>query len=95
MQNPAEPAAALFVLIGAAPRTEWLPASVARDAWGYVLTGPSDTDPSRRPFETTSPGIFAVGDVRHDSIKRVAAAVGEAAVCIRLVHDYLQRWPAA
>jgi thioredoxin reductase (NADPH) len=79
------------VLIGAAPRTEWLPASVARDAWGYVLTGPADTDPTRRPFETTSPGIFAVGDARHDSIKRVAAAVGEAAACIRLVHDSLQQ----
>jgi thioredoxin reductase (NADPH) len=83
------PAAALFVLIGAEPFTQWLPPEVARDDWGFVITGPSDQAPSRLPFESTLPGVFAVGDVRRDSTKRVASAVGEGAVCIRLVHEYL------
>jgi thioredoxin reductase (NADPH) len=89
-----EPAAGLFVLIGAEPFTGWLPAPVARDRWGYVLTGP-DTGRhwplARAPFllETSLPGVFAVGDVRHGSVKRVASAVGEGSICIRLVHDYL------
>lgn len=83
------PAAALFVLIGAEPFTQWLPSDVERDSWGFVITGPSEAAPSRLPFESTLPGVFAVGDVRRDSIKRVASAVGEGAVCIRLVHQYL------
>jgi len=83
------PAAALFILIGAEPFTEWLPKDVARDGWGYVTTGPSTDAPSRLLFESTMPGVFAVGDVRRDSIKRVASAAGEGAVCVRLVHDYL------
>jgi thioredoxin reductase (NADPH) len=89
-----EPAAGLFVLIGAEPFTGWLPEVVARDRWGYVLTGP-DTGRhwplARAPFllETSLPGVFAVGDVRHGSVKRVASAVGEGSICIRLVHDYL------
>ncbi|HEX6659497.1 MAG TPA: NAD(P)/FAD-dependent oxidoreductase, partial [Ilumatobacter sp.] len=83
------PAGALFVLIGAEPFTEWLPPEVARDDWGFVTTGPSDESPSQLLFESTLPGVFAVGDVRRDSIKRVASAVGEGAVCVRLVHDYL------
>jgi thioredoxin reductase (NADPH) len=82
-------AAGVFILIGAKPFTEWLPAAIDRDKWGYVTTGPSDTDPRRLPYETTMPGVFAVGDVRRDSIKRVASAVGEGAVCVRFVHDYL------
>ena len=65
------PAAALFVLIGAEPFTQWLPSDVARDDWGFVMTGPSEATPSRLPFESTLPGVFAVGDVRRDSTKRV------------------------
>jgi thioredoxin reductase (NADPH) len=88
------PAAGLFILIGAQPFTGWLPGAIARDRWGFILTGP-DAAPhwplARSPllFETTTPGVFAVGDVRHGSVKRVASAVGEGAVAIRLVHDYL------
>jgi len=88
------PAAGLFVLIGAEPLTEWLPESVGRDPWGFVLTG-SDIDqhwPLRRApilLETSLPGVFAVGDVRHGSFKRVASAVGEGSICIRMVHEYL------
>ncbi len=88
--------AALFVLIGADPCTDWLPSSVQRDAWGYIATGGHcdyriGVGGSRAPlmFETTMPGVFAVGDVRQGSIKRVAAAAGEGAVCVRLIHDYL------
>jgi thioredoxin reductase (NADPH) len=89
-----EPAAGLFVLIGAEPFTGWLPEAVARDRWGYVLTG-LDTGRhwplARTPLllETSLPGVFAVGDVRHGSVKRVASAVGEGSICIRLVHEYL------
>jgi thioredoxin reductase (NADPH) len=89
-------AAALFVLIGADPCTDWLPAEVQRDAWGYVATGGHcecrlGVDSERPPlmFETTMPGVFAIGDVRQGSIKRVASAAGEGAVCVRLIHDYL------
>jgi thioredoxin reductase (NADPH) len=89
-------AAALFVLIGADPRTDWLPPTVARDPWGYIATGGHcqchfNGDGERPPlmFETTMPGVFAVGDVRQGSVKRVASAAGEGAVCVRLVHEYL------
>jgi thioredoxin reductase (NADPH) len=88
------PAAGLFVLIGAEPFTEWLPEQVGRDQWGSVLTGPDvDQHPplgrARLLLETSMPGVFAVGDVRHGSIKRVASAVGDGSICIRLVHEYL------
>jgi thioredoxin reductase (NADPH) len=83
------PAAGLFVLIGAAPFTDWLPAAVERDQWGYILTGRSETEPRQLQFESTMPGVFAVGDVRRGSIKRVASAAGEGAICVRLVHAYL------
>jgi thioredoxin reductase (NADPH) len=83
------PTAALFILIGAEPFTQWLPPDVARDDWGFVITGPSEDAPSRLPFESTLPGVFAVGDVRRASTKRVASAAGEGAVCVRLVHQYL------
>jgi thioredoxin reductase (NADPH) len=92
-------AAGLFILIGAQPLTGWLHSAVARDPWGYILTGP-DAAPRwplpRAPFlfETTTPGVFAVGDVRHGSVKRVASAVGEGSVAIRLVHDYLALEPS-
>jgi thioredoxin reductase (NADPH) len=83
------PAAALFVLIGAEPFTQWLPDDVARDNWGFVMTGPSEDQPNLLQFESTIRGVFAVGDVRRDSTKRVAAAAGEGAVCVSLVHQYL------
>ena len=90
-------AAAVFVLIGAWPNTNWLEGVVARDRWGYVLTGDDLTQdgtawPDERaplPFETSLPGVFAVGDVRHGSVKRVASAVGEGSIAVRSVHDYL------
>ncbi|MFQ6171598.1 FAD-dependent oxidoreductase [Oryzobacter sp. R7] len=94
-----EPSDALFVLIGARPRTEWLPAAVLRDPWGYVLTGadvleeggrrawPRDDTPG--PLETALPGVFAVGDVRRGSVKRVASAVGEGSVVVSSVHRRL------
>ena len=94
------PAGALFVFIGAEPRTDWLGNAVARDEHGFVLTGPDlprrDGRPKgwpldREPFllETSMPGVFAAGDVRADSIKRCASAVGEGAMAVRLVHQYL------
>jgi thioredoxin reductase (NADPH) len=91
------PLAALFVLIGAVPRTDWLPPTVARDRWGFVLTGPdlmaagAPWPLERPPFalETSLPGLFAAGDVRHGSVKRVASAVGEGAIAIKQVHDRL------
>jgi thioredoxin reductase (NADPH) len=93
------PADGLFALIGSEPQTEWLGQSVARDRWGFILTGPDvpdETDaswPADRPplpHETSLPGVFATGDVRHGSVKRVASAVGEGAVTIPLVHRYLE-----
>lgn len=91
---------ALFIFVGGEPRTEWLPHSVARDVWGYVVTGRDLTEDrdllgrwplTRSPslLETSMPGVFAAGDVRHRSIKRVAAAVGEGSTAILLVHEYL------
>ncbi len=86
---------ALFVFIGADARTDWLPEALARDEHGYVLTGsaiPADLWPLTRDpmlLETSVPGIFAAGDVRHDSVKRVASGVGEGSMTIALVHHYL------
>lgn len=84
---------ALFVLIGARPYTGWLPDGVARDNYGFVVTGSSDAPWAlERPpfmFESTMPGVFAVGDVRSGSVKRVASAVGEGSVAIQQVHQYL------
>ena len=95
------PAAALFVLIGAEPRTQWLPDDIKRDRWGFVVTGtdlmagghPPESWPIQRPpmlLESSLPGVFAAGDVRCGSVKRVASAVGEGSVAIRLIHDYLR-----
>ena len=86
----------LFVFIGADAQTDWLPAEIARDARGYVLTGaevPKEAWPRKRdPYllETSVPGIFACGDVRASPVKRVASAVGEGSMAIALVHQYLQ-----
>jgi thioredoxin reductase (NADPH) len=88
------PADALFVLIGARPHTDWLPADIARDAHGFLLTGAELLDgdhwPLERPplqFETSMPGVLAAGDVRHASVKRVASAVGAGAIAAQLVHS--------
>jgi thioredoxin reductase (NADPH) len=94
-------AAALFVMIGAEPRTGWLPDSIGRDEEGFILTGrnlqragklPADWPFARPPLllETSIPGVFAAGDVRHRSVKRVASAVGEGATAIQLIHEYLR-----
>ncbi len=92
------PAAGLFILIGAQPFTGWLPETIKRDPWGYILTGPGtgeDWPLQRAPFllETSTPGVFAAGDVRHGSMKRVASAVGDGSTVIRLIHDYLALVP--
>jgi thioredoxin reductase (NADPH) len=95
----AEPTDGIFVLIGAAPHTGWLPEAVLRDQWGYLLTGPGIADQAHPgswpllraplPLETSVPGVFAVGDVRRASVKRVASAVGEGSVVISQVHAFL------
>jgi thioredoxin reductase (NADPH) len=89
------PVRLVFVLIGALPHTGWLEGVVQRDARGFVVTG-ADVDPkqwplSRRPlrFETSMPGVFAAGDVRLGSLQRVASAVGEGAVVVQQLHEYL------
>src|SRR6266702_4208341 len=88
------PAAALFVLIGGEPRTQWLPAEIQLE-WGYIRTG---RDVAREgwpltraplPLETSMPGVFAAGDARYRSIKRVASAVGDGATVVRLAQDYI------
>ena len=97
-------AAALFVLIGARPHTNWLPSEVERDQKGYVLTGRDLTYDERDhcrwtedrpplPLETNMPGVFVTGDMRHGSVKRVASAVGEGSMAIQMVHEYLNAAP--
>jgi thioredoxin reductase (NADPH) len=91
--------AVLFVLIGSEPRTDWLGGALARDRWGFLLTGAQLTEddvtpgwPLERPpalLETSTPGVFAAGDVRSGSVKRVASAVGEGALAVTLVHAHL------
>ncbi|WP_026735025.1 response regulator [Fischerella sp. PCC 9605] len=96
------PATSLFIFIGAAPRTEWLDGLVERDERGFILTGPDLLRDKQRiqgwtlerdPYllETNIPGIFAVGDVRHGSVKRVASGVGEGSICVQFVHQYLAK----
>jgi thioredoxin reductase (NADPH) len=98
-----EEATGLFTYIGAAPNTDWLPPAIQRDDKGFLLTGrdllangampPSWTE-KRDPFllETSVPGVFAAGDVRHGSVKRVASAVGEGSIAVQLMHQYLARY---
>jgi thioredoxin reductase (NADPH) len=94
------PAAAVFILIGAEPHTGWLAGALQRDDHGFVLTGrdllrghrpPPGWPPGRPPLplETSLPGVFAAGDVRSDSVKRVAAAVGEGSIAVRFAGEYL------
>jgi thioredoxin reductase (NADPH) len=94
------PASHLFVFIGGEPRTSWLDGSVVRDVRGFIPTGPSLLDDGRRPhgwtldrdpyfLESSLPGVFVAGDVRAESVKRVASAVGEGAMAVTLVHRYL------
>jgi thioredoxin reductase (NADPH) len=91
----------LFLMTGASPNTGWLEGCVALDPKGFVKTGPDLTsddlhaagwraDRSPYLYETSIPGVFAVGDVRANSVKRVASAVGEGSICIQLVHRVLQ-----
>ena len=92
----------LFIFIGATPQTDWLDGAIKRDAKGFVLSGPNLTEgesrrpkgwkPNRDPFllETSVPGVFVAGDVRCQSVKRVAAAVGEGSIAVQFVHEYLR-----
>jgi thioredoxin reductase (NADPH) len=94
------PATSLFVFIGAAPGTGWLPSSIMRDDKGFVLAGPDLHSQGklpegwrepREPFllESSVPGVFVAGDVRHGSVKRVASAVGEGSIAVQFAHQYL------
>ena len=87
----------VFSFIGAEPRTSWLPPEIERDAKGFVQTGATMGDShywtsARQPFllETSRPGVFAAGDVRAGSVKRVASAVGEGAMSVQFVHEFLK-----
>ena len=92
----------LFIFIGAAPRTEWLDGVIERDERGFVLSGPDLMRNGKRPknwtedrdpylLETSVPGIFVAGDVRHGSVKRVASGVGEGSIAVQFIHQYLAK----
>jgi thioredoxin reductase (NADPH) len=96
-------ASSLFIFIGAAPQTGWLPEGVMRDPNGFILSGPDLMMEGKMPkiwkedrppylLETSTPGIFVAGDVRHGSIKRVASAVGEGSISVQFMHQYLARF---
>ena len=89
---------ALFVMIGSVPHTDWVGEDIRRDRWGFILTGAALEDGTESPqddgrpplmFETSLPGVFAIGDVRHGSVKRMASAVGAGAMVVAMVHEYL------
>jgi thioredoxin reductase (NADPH) len=95
------PASSLFIFIGAAPKTAWLDGVVERDERGFILSGPDLSKNGKRPkgwaldrdpflLETNVPGVFVAGDVRHDSIKRCASAVGEGSIAVQFVHQYMK-----
>ena len=97
------PASGLFIFIGAAPNTDWLPDTIMRDPNGFLLSGPDlkvdgklvkSWNQDREPYllETSLPGVFVAGDVRHGSIKRVASAVGEGSISVQFIHQYLARF---
>ncbi|MEO6910974.1 MAG: fused response regulator/thioredoxin-disulfide reductase, partial [Edaphobacter sp.] len=92
------PATSLFIFIGAAPMTDWLPKELACDSKGFILAGPELKAKAvkswrldREPYllETSVPGVFVAGDVRYNSVKRCASAVGEGSIAIQFVHQYL------
>jgi thioredoxin reductase (NADPH) len=95
-----EPIAAMFIFIGAQPQTDWLDGQVQRDERGFILSGPDLLPDGHKPpgwklerdpflLETSVPGVFVAGDVRHGSVKRVASSVGEGAMAVRFVHEHL------
>jgi thioredoxin reductase (NADPH) len=92
----------MFIFIGALPRTDFLGEGIERDDRGFILTGPDLMQGGQRPkkwavdrdpflLETNVPGVFAVGDVRHGSVKRVASGVGEGSVAVQFIHQYLSK----
>jgi thioredoxin reductase (NADPH) len=96
------PAGSMFIFIGALPQTDWLGDAIERDDRGFILTGPDLMQGGERPkkwtldrdpflLETNLPGVFAVGDVRHGSVKRVASGVGEGSVAVQFIHQYLSK----
>jgi thioredoxin reductase (NADPH) len=96
-------ASSLFIFIGAAPKTHWLPEAILRDSKGFVLSGrdlltdgrlPISWKEQRDPYllETSVPGIFVAGDVRHGSVKRVASSVGEGSTAVQFMHQYLAQF---
>jgi thioredoxin reductase (NADPH) len=96
------PATSLFIFIGAQPRTDWLAGVIERDSLGFILSGPDLIHDGKKPkswtlerdpflLESSVPGIFVVGDVRHGSVKRVASGVGEGAVVVQFIHQYLAK----
>ena len=96
------PASAMFIYIGALPRTDWLGKTVVRDDRGFVMAGPDLMKDGKHPpgwnldrdpflLESSVPGVFVVGDVRHGSIKRVASAVGEGAIAVQFIHRYMAK----
>ncbi len=97
------PASSLFIFIGAAPETDWLPGCVQRDERGFILAGPDLRKAGKLPawwqeerdpylLETSTPGIFVAGDVRHGSVKRVASSVGEGSIAVQFMHQYLAQF---
>lgn len=89
-ESVSKPITNLFVMIGASPNTEWLAGCLVLDQKGFVLTGRDETgQPLPSPYATTRPGIFAIGDVRAGSVKRVASSVGEGSVVVQAIHQFL------